>query len=114
MLKMRPLLTPLEDSMTDQTMLMIVCAEERVEGLIRLLDAHPEVTGFTELQGLQGSGSSGRHLGTRAFPGTVSLLLTVGSRESMAALSADLKEFSRHCRPGQGLHAFALAASQVV
>lgn len=100
--------------MVDQTMLMIVCAEERLDELIGLLDAHPEVTGFTELQGLQGSGSTGRHLGTRAFPGSVSLLLTVGSREAMTALGADLAEFARRCRPGQGLRAFALAASQVV
>lgn len=100
--------------MTDQTMLMVVCAEERVDELVRLLDAHPEVTGFTELQGLQGSGSSGRHLGTRAFPGTVSLIFTVGSREAMAAVGADLADFAERCRPGQGLRAFALAATQLV
>lgn len=100
--------------MADQTMLMIVCAEERLEELIRLLDDHPEVTGFTELQGLQGSGSTGRHLGTRAFPGTVSLLFTVGSREAMEALASDLADLARRCRPGQGLRAFALAAEQVV
>jgi len=100
--------------MVDQTMLMIVCAEERLDELVRLLDAHPEVTGFTELQGLQGSGSTGRHLGTRAFPGTVSLLFTVGTEEAMAALATDLAEFSRRCRPGQGLRAFAMAAKQVV
>lgn len=100
--------------MTDGTMLMILCAEERVDELVRLLDAHPEVTGFTELQGLQGSGTTGRHLGTRAFPGTVSLLFTVGSEEAMAALGEDLREFAARCRPGQGLRAFALAASRVV
>ena len=100
--------------MTNQTLLMIVCAEEQVEALVRLLDTHPEVTGFTELQGLQGSGSTGRHLGTRAFPGAVSLVLTVGSSEAMGALGADLAKFSKGCRPGQGLRAFALAASQVV
>lgn len=100
--------------MTDQTMLMILCAEERVDELVRLLDSHPEVTGFTELQGLQGSGSTGRHLGTRAFPGNVSLLFTVGSEEAMAALGEDLQELAARCRPGQGLRAFALAASRVV
>jgi len=98
----------------NQTLLMILCAEERVEELIRLLDAHPEVTGFTELQGLQGSGATGRHLGTRAFPGAVSLVLTVGSAEAMAALGADLERFAEACLPGQGLRAFALSASQVV
>jgi len=98
----------------NQTLLMIVCAEERVDELVRLLDAHPEVTGFTELQGLQGSGATGRHLGTRAFPGTVSLVLTVGSAEAMAALGADLARFSKGCRPGEGLRAFALPATQVV
>jgi hypothetical protein len=98
----------------NQTLLMIVCAGERVEELVRLLDEHPEVTGFTELQGLQGSGATGRHLGTRAFPGAVSLVLTVGTAEAMAALGADLARFAEGCRPGQGLRAFALPASQVV
>jgi hypothetical protein len=95
-------------------MLMILCAAERVEDLVRLLDSHPEVSGFTELQGLQGSGATGRHLGTRAFPGTVSLLFTVGSPEAMDALADDLRAFAARCRPGQGLRAFSLGATQVV
>jgi hypothetical protein len=99
--------------MIDQTMLMILCAEERVEELIAFLDRH-EVSGFTELQGLQGSGSTGRHLGTRAYPGTVSMLLTIGSEEQMKRLADGLAEFSKGCRPGQGLRAFALHAAQVV
>lgn len=100
--------------MTDQTMLLVLCAEEQVDALVALLDEHPEVSGFTELQGLQGAGSTGRHLGTRAFPGTVSMIFTVGSSEAMGALARDLEAFARRCRPGQGLRAFALAASQVV
>ncbi|MGD2114533.1 MAG: hypothetical protein PVG07_05765 [Acidobacteriota bacterium] len=100
--------------MVDQTMLMMLCAEERVEELIQVLDAHPDVTGFTELQNLQGSGSTGRHLGTRAYPGTVSMLLTVGDDRAMAALADDLKEFSKGCRPGTGLRVFALKASQML
>ena len=99
--------------MSDQ-MLMILCADERVEELVRLLDSHPEVSGFTELQGLQGSGATGRHLGTRAFPGTVSLLFTVGPEAAISALSEDLRTFAARCRPGQGLRAFSLAARQVV
>lgn len=99
--------------MPDQ-MLMILCADERVEELVRLLDSHPEVSGFTEIQGLQGSGATGRHLGTRAFPGTVSLLFTVGPQEAIAALAEDLRAFAARCRPGQGLRAFSLAARQVV
>lgn len=100
--------------MTDQTMLMMLCAEERVEELLELLDAHPEVTGFTELQNLQGSGSTGRHLGTRAYPGTVSMIFTVGADEAMKALVDDLKDFAERCRPGSGLRVFALKASQAV
>ena len=69
---------PPEEPMVDQTMLMILCAEERVDALLEVLDAHPTVTGFTELRDLQGSGSTGRHLGTRAFPGSVSMVLTLG------------------------------------
>lgn len=97
----------------DQEMLMILCAEERVEELIGFLERY-DVAGFTELQGLQGAGSTGKHLGTRAYPGTVSMLLTVGSSEEIARVSAALAEFSKGCRPGQGLRAFALHASQVV
>ncbi len=100
--------------MVDQTMLMMLCAEERVEELLKLLDAHPEVTGFTELQNLQGSGSTGRHLGTRAYPGTVSMIFTVGDDDAMKALVDDLEEFAESCRPGSGLRVFALKASQAV
>ncbi len=99
--------------MTDQTMLMILCAEERVEELIGFLDRY-DVGGFTELQGLQGAGSTGKHLGTRAFPGTVSMLLTVGAAAEIARLTAGLEEFAKGCRPGQGLRVFAIHASQVV
>ena len=98
---------------TDQIMLMILCAEERVEELIRFLGDY-DVAGFTELQGLQGAGSTGKHLGTRAFPGTVSMLLTVGSREETARVAEGLGNFAKGCRPGQGLRAFAFQASQVV
>lgn len=100
--------------MVDQTMLMILCAEERVDALLQLLDAHPEVTGFTELRDLQGSGSTGRHMGTRAFPGSVSMVLTLGEEAAMRTLASDLAEFAKGCRPGSGLRVFAVQASQLV
>ncbi len=99
--------------MRDQQMLMILCAEERVEELVALLERY-DVAGFTELQGLQGAGSTGKHLGTRAYPGTVSMFLTVGSGEEIARVAEGLGEFAKDCRPGQGLRAYALQASQVV
>ncbi len=98
---------------TDQTMLMILCAEERVEALLAFLEGF-DVAGFTELQGLQGAGSTGKHLGTRAYPGTVSMLLTVGSPAEISRVAEGLEAFAKDCRPGQGLRAFALSASQVV
>ena len=100
--------------MTHQTMLLILCAEQEVQALVQLLDDHPEVSGFTELQNLQGSGSSGRHLGTRAYPGTVSMIFTVGSEDAMNTLAADLRDFAERCRRGQGLRVFAMPATQVV
>lgn len=100
--------------MVDQTMLMILCSEERVDELLERLDAHPEVTGFTELRDLQGSGATGRHMGTRAFPGSVSMIFTVGEESAMRSLSEDLKEFAKGCRAGSGLRVFAMKAAQVV
>lgn len=100
--------------MIDQTMLMILCSEERVEELLECLDNHPEVSGFTELRDLQGSGATGRHMGTRAFPGSVSMVFTVGEDAAMKALSEELKEFAKGCRAGSGLRVFAMKASQVV
>jgi len=100
--------------MVDQTMLMILCAEERVEDLLDFLDDHPEVTGFTELRDLQGSGTSGRHMGTRAFPGSVSMIFTLGEEAVMRTLANDLAGFARDCPPGSGLRVFALKASQLV
>jgi len=100
--------------MIDQTMLMILCSEERVDELLEVLDAHPEVTGFTELRDLQGSGTTGRHMGTRAFPGSVSMIFTVGEEAAMRTLAADLGEFAKGCRAGSGLRVFAMKASQLV
>lgn len=99
--------------MAESKMLMIVCAEEHLEALLGVLEAH-QLEGFTELRGLQGAGAHGRRLGTRAFPGSVSLIFSVAGSAVAAAVAADLRRFAQRCGPEAGLHVYALDADRIV
>ncbi len=94
-------------------LLVITCASERVEELLKIIDEH-EVHAFTEMPGLRGSGTTGKHMGTRAFPGTVSLILAAVSAEKADELVDALEGLSRSCAPGEGLRVLVLPVEQMV
>ncbi len=94
-------------------LLVITCASERVDELLKVIDEH-EVHAFTEMPGLRGSGTTGRHMGTRAFPGTVSLILTAVSADKADELVRALEGMAQSCAPGEGLRVLVLPVEKMV
>ena len=94
-------------------LLLIICSGERSADVQEIIDAH-EVHTFTELDGLRGSGATGRHLGTRAYPGTVSLLFTAVSEDKAAELISALREFSEQCSEGEGIRVFEMDVTAAI
>lgn len=95
-------------------MLLIITPEGRAKEVLQLIEAHG-VHGYTEISGVQGSGKSGRHLGTRAFPGASTLVFTIAQEAETRALVAALEKEAAELEPGEGgLHAFELETAKVV
>lgn len=94
-------------------MLMVVCSGESLERLRQIFEQHG-VRGFTEIPGARGAGDTGLHLGTRAFPGSSSVIFTVVEEGTVEPLSRALADFSSECRPAEGLAAFVMDAERVV
>jgi len=57
-------------------LLMFMTPTECLDHLLDVMKAH-HVTGYTELPNLPGTGLTGGRFGTRAFPGTSSILLSI-------------------------------------
>jgi len=95
-------------------LLVIVVPAPRGAGVLALLGEHG-VNAFTEIPEVSGSGQSGRHLGTRAFPGASSLIFTFVSAEKAAELATALRALGATFSPAEGgLHAFELSGRAVV
>jgi nitrogen regulatory protein PII len=94
-------------------LLLILCSGERLEGLRALLESHG-VTGYTEAPEVKGSGATGRHLGTRAFPGTASMIFTAVDPGRAAELIEALRGFAGACGPGEGVKVFTLDAEEAI
>jgi hypothetical protein len=94
-------------------LLLIICSGERIDEVLRIIDEH-EVHTFTELDGLRGSGATGRHLGTRAFPGAVSLIFTAVPATKAAELVDALRQFSQQCSEGEGIRVFEMDVTAAI
>jgi hypothetical protein len=95
-------------------MLLILVPSPREGEVLALIEA-TGVHGYSEVSGVHGAGKSGRHLGTRAFPGSGSVIFTIGPEEETRELAAALGRLAASFEPGEGgLHAFALDTAKVV
>jgi hypothetical protein len=94
-------------------LLLILCPGERADEVRALIDRH-EVHGYTEIPELRGSGITGLHLGTRAYPGAVCLIFTAVAEPKAAELIAALREHCRECDPAEGLRAFVLNVQEMI
>lgn len=77
-------------------MLMIIVDESKKEELEVFL-GKSDVEGYTEISPAAGMGSTGPRLGSRAFPGTSAVVLSIVSQEALDRLSRGLDEFCTTC-----------------
>lgn len=77
-------------------LLMLIVDGERKEQLEAFLN-RAGVVGYTELPQAVGVGSSGRRLGSRAFPKTSAVIFTVLSDDALASLTREIKEYCTDC-----------------
>jgi nitrogen regulatory protein PII len=94
-------------------MIMILCPSSQLEHVQKLIDGH-HVHGYTEILEVRGAGVSGKHLGTRAWPGTSALVFSVVEAARVDELTAAVRALATRCSPGEGLRAFVLPVEAMV
>lgn len=94
-------------------LLTIFCSGSKVEEVRRLVDSH-EVHGYTEIPEVLGSGETGRHLGTRAYPGTSAVILTALESDKAEKLISSLEELARGCSPEEGIRVLVLPVERMI
>jgi len=93
-------------------MVMILCPSTRLEAVQKLVDEH-HVHGYTEIAEVKGAGVSGKHMGTRAWPGTSSLVFSVVEDSRVEDLMEAVRKLAASCSPEEGLRAFVLPVDQM-
>lgn len=94
-------------------MVMTICPETRREEIQNLIEKH-EVHAYTEVLEVIGEGQTGKHLGTRLWPGKSIIIFTVVSAGKKNDLVAELKAFHDRLYPGEGLKVFVLPVEEAV
>lgn len=94
-------------------MLMILCPSDRLEAVQKLVDEH-QVHGYSEIAEVRGAGVSGKHMGTRAWPGTSSLVFSVVDDPKVDDLMEAIRALAARCSPDEGLRAFVLPVDGMV
>ena len=88
-------------------MLMLVYSGANPNRVSSLLEIH-RAGGWTEFEGVHGAGASGRREGTRAWPGSSSLWVSVVPDESAPDLVGALRDESGRLPAGERLHVAVL------
>ena len=85
---------------------------------IRAMIERLRIPGFTEVHRVFGTGESGKHFGTHAFPGHDTMLLAVVSEERVGSFLDEIVQFKRgladRARRHGGIKAFVLPVEQMV
>lgn len=84
-------------------LLLIVYSGPSPNRIVELLEAH-DAGGYTELTGARGAGASGRVEGTRAWPGTSTVLFTAVPDDRVAEFETALHAYREHAVSGERLH----------
>lgn len=94
-------------------LLMVLVPSDCLNDLQKVIEGH-EIHAYTEVPNVLGAGTSGRKLGTRAFPGTAAMILTILRSSEASALVDAVREFAaeRDCR--EEIRVFGLPAEQLV
>ena len=93
-------------------MLMVLVPSDCLADVQEVIDKH-EIHAYTEIPNVLGAGKSGRKLGTRAFPGTTSMLLAVVGAAEADRLVAAVREYSERSQCCDEIRMFAVPAEAV-
>ena len=91
-------------------LLLLIYSGDSPERVTALLDHH-QVEGYTELPSAHGAGSTGRRLGTRAWPGRNTVFFSIVPAEAEAAVVAAVHQESARLPEGERLHVAVLPVS---
>lgn len=94
-------------------LIVAFCSSSSLERVRALIDAH-EVHGYTEFPETPGSGLTGRHMGSRAWPGTSSVIMTAVEDAKASELLDALARLARECGPDEGLRAMVLPVETMI
>jgi hypothetical protein len=92
-------------------MLVVIYGGPRPDLVPDLLNREGAI-GWTQLSNAHGAGRSGRHEGTRAWPGESQVFFTVAEDAAIHALSGVLRDLAGSARPGERLHVAELPVEQ--
>jgi len=93
-------------------LMMVLTPSDCLSDVQTLLDEY-DIHAYTEIPNVLGTGESGRKMGTRAFPGTTSMILAIVSKEEGERLVAAVKGYGEECNCCHELRIFALPAERV-
>jgi hypothetical protein len=88
-------------------LLMLIYSGTNLQDIESLLDAS-DVDGYTAVSEARGAGPTGRLLGTRAWPGTAEVLMTVVPDGRVDELRSALRAWREHAPEGEHLHVITL------
>ena len=94
--------------------LLMILVDSNHQAEVETLLEENQVPGFTELPNVLGKGVSGRKFGSRAFPGSNTLLFAAVDGTICQTLCRELKALDERAGPDRGITAFMLDADKVV
>lgn len=98
--------------MNRRMMIMFVDASH-ADDVANILEAC-QVIGYSEVEGVLGKGSTGRKLGSRAFPGSSTCFMAAMSEECAADLTARLQTLRDAKGADEGLKLFSVGAEELI
>ena len=90
-------------------LLIILCTEELRGDIRELLERHG-APHYSEVDDVSGVGRTGRHFGTKTWPGRSALFFSVVDAAAREGINTALAERAARLLPGEGLRAFATPA----
>lgn len=92
---------------------MVLVPSDCLTDVQDVIDKH-EIHAYTEIPNVLGSGKTGRKLGTRAFPGTTSMLLAIVDAGEADRLVKAVREYAERAQCCEEIRVFAMPAEPVL
>ncbi len=94
-------------------LMMVLVPSDCLSEVQKVIEKH-EIHAYTEIPNVLGAGVSGRKMGTRAFPGTTSMILTILPAGDVDSLVTAVKEFSCDTPCQDEIRIFSVPAEKVL